>query len=68
MRELLGQVKIDDGPYEFEIKEIAKCNGEAMASNRKNRLITYWDYELELKYRVNRKDKNIEAADYRSFS
>ena len=29
--------------------------GEAMASNRKNKLICYWDFELELKWQCTKK-------------
>ena len=32
-----------------------------MASNRKNRLITYWDYELEINFKLCRKDKATEG-------
>ena len=40
---------------------MASCTGESMASNRKNKLICYWDYELELKWecvkKINANDK-----------
>jgi len=61
LKELLGVVKITEGPYEFVITELSSCKGESMASNRKNRLITYWDYALEIKFKLNRRDKSTEA-------
>ena len=45
----------------MKIKKMASCTGESMASNRKNKLICYWDYELELKWecvkKINANDK-----------
>lgn len=53
--------QIEEGPYELVITKLGKCKGESMASNRKNRLITYWDYELEINFKVCRKDKETEG-------
>jgi len=61
LKDLLMAVKIEEGPYELVITKLGKCKGESMASNRKNRLITYWDYELEINFKVCRKDKETEA-------
>ena len=58
---LFGEIKAIDGPFEFTIKELKSIKGESMASNRKNKLICYWDYELELKWQCIKKinDKSI---------
>lgn len=58
---LFGDIDIADGPFQMKIKKMASCTGESMASNRKNKLICYWDYELELKWecvkKINANDK-----------
>ena len=58
---LFGDIDIADGPFQMKIKKMASCSGESMASNRKNKLICYWDYELELKWecvkKINANDK-----------
>lgn len=58
---LFGEIKAIDGPFEFTIKKLHSIKGESMASNRKNKLICYWDYELELKWQCIKKinDKSI---------
>jgi len=58
---LFGEIKAVDGPFEFTIKKLHSIKGESMASNRKNKLICYWDYELELKWQCIKKinDKSI---------
>jgi len=58
---LFGDISIADGPFQMKIKKMSSCTGESMASNRKNKLICYWDYELELKWecvkKINANDK-----------
>jgi activator of HSP90 ATPase len=50
-------VKVEDGPYDFVINEVKEVKGESMASNRKNRIITWWDYTIEIKFEVNNKKR-----------
>merc|ERR1712226_853393 len=54
-----GDIDIADGPFQMKIKKMASCTGESMASNRKNKLICYWDYELELNGNVSRKSMRM---------
>ena len=39
-----------------------------MASNRKNRIITWWDWALEIKYQLNRLDNHTEGNGYFLFT
>merc|ERR1711935_1330868 len=45
---LFGEIKSVDGPFEFTITKLNSIKGESMASNRKNKLICYWDYDVDL--------------------
>jgi len=46
---------------QFELQKDLKVNGESMASNRKNKLIAYWDYSLELKFKLKHKGNEVEC-------
>ena len=46
---------------QFEMQKDLKVNGESMASNRKNKLIAYWDYSLEVKFKLKHKGNEVEC-------
>jgi len=52
---LFTSIEVAEGPFAFKITKLSTCKGEAMASNRKNKLICYWDFELELKWQCTKK-------------
>jgi len=61
LKELLEGMVVEDGPYQFEMQKDLKVNGESMASNRKNKLIAYWDYTLEAKFKLKHKGNEVES-------
>ena len=46
---------------QFEMQKDLKVNGESMASNRKNKLIAYWDYSFEAKFKLKHKGNEVEC-------
>lgn len=47
---------------ECKIKEVEKCEGEAVVNNRKGKLIFFYDWNLVLKWHLMRKsDKKVDG-------
>ncbi|VDL59110.1 unnamed protein product [Hymenolepis diminuta] len=41
-----------------EITEVSKCEGDAVANNRKGKLITFYEWDVELQWKGRKKDSN----------
>lgn len=61
LKELFTNLKIDDDIGVVEIIEMSKCEGEAVANNRKAKLIFFYEWVLTLKWKgkVNGSDEEV---------
>ncbi|CAI4222849.1 unnamed protein product [Auanema sp. JU1783] len=50
LKELLHELKIEDGPVVVTLGEITKCEGEATANNRKAKLIFLFEWEMKIDF------------------
>lgn len=50
IKELFQDQKVDSDEAELTIKEVEKVDGEASASNRKGKLIFFYEWDLVLKW------------------
>lgn len=51
LKELLTNLKIENSFAKCRITEVEKCEGEAVANNRKGKLIFFYEWELKLKWK-----------------
>ncbi|UYV82983.1 AHSA1 [Cordylochernes scorpioides] len=51
LSELLGNLKIEDKIGYCQVTDISKCEGEAVANNRKAKLIFFYEWNIELKWK-----------------
>lgn len=50
-KELLDNFKIENELFKCKIYEIEKCEGEAVANNRKGKLIFFYEWDITLKWK-----------------
>ncbi|CAN7944409.1 unnamed protein product [Ixodes hexagonus] len=50
LTELLTNLEIKDGRGSCKVVEMSKCDGEAVANNRKAKLIFFYEWAIELKW------------------
>ncbi|XP_059481125.1 activator of 90 kDa heat shock protein ATPase homolog 1 [Neocloeon triangulifer] len=50
LQELLMDLKVEGEKGTAQIKEVSKCEGEAVVNNRKGKLIFFYDWQLDLKW------------------
>ncbi|XP_078037315.1 activator of 90 kDa heat shock protein ATPase homolog 1 [Augochlora pura] len=62
LKELFTNMKIEGDQVVCTVTEVEKCKGEAMANNRKGKLIFFYEWNIVLKWICNGKsDKKIEG-------
>ncbi|VDO04948.1 unnamed protein product [Rodentolepis nana] len=49
---------LDSNKYFVEITEVSKCEGDAVANNRKGKLITFYEWDVELQWKGRKKETN----------
>ncbi|XP_049781090.1 activator of 90 kDa heat shock protein ATPase homolog 1 [Schistocerca cancellata] len=65
LKELLTGLKIENALAKCRITEVEKCEGEAVANNRKGKLIFFYEWELKLKWKgclLDSKNTEIEGT------
>ncbi|XP_041468585.1 activator of 90 kDa heat shock protein ATPase homolog 1-like [Lytechinus variegatus] len=60
LTELLTNIKVEDERGQCEIYEVKEMNGEASASNRKAKLIFFYEWDVKLKWKGTLKDCTTE--------
>jgi len=53
LKELFGNLVIDDPNAMVVIEEVEKCEGEARINNRKGKLIVFYEWDMALKWKGN---------------
>ena len=62
LKELFTKMKIEGNEVSCTVTEVEKCEGEAMANNRKGKLIFFYEWNIVLKWVSNgTSDKKIEG-------
>ncbi|XP_076227076.1 activator of 90 kDa heat shock protein ATPase homolog 1 isoform X2 [Nomia melanderi] len=62
LKDLFTSMKIEGDSVSCTVTEIEKCEGEAMANNRKGKLIFFYEWNIVLKWKYNGKtDEKIEG-------
>ncbi|XP_033228102.1 activator of 90 kDa heat shock protein ATPase homolog 1 [Belonocnema kinseyi] len=61
IKELFTDLKIEGDDLKCSVTKVEKCEGEAVANNRKGKLIFFYDWNIVLKWQSPGKEKKIEG-------
>ncbi|KAF4529581.1 hypothetical protein B566_EDAN017628 [Ephemera danica] len=52
LKELFKDLKVENSEGSCQVSEVSKCEGEAVVNNRKGRLIFFYEWSIELKWKA----------------